>query len=40
VHGASEEKNDYSKECFYLELGQVFVHYPKYNMKIIQWDYN
>ena len=35
VHAPSEEKIDNSKDSFYEELGQVFGHFPKYNMKIL-----
>jgi hypothetical protein len=30
VHAPSEEKSDYSKDCFYKELEQVFYRFPKY----------
>ena len=37
VHAPSEEKSDYSKDCFYE---QVFDHFPKYHMKILVGDFN
>ena len=40
VHAPSEEKSDYSKDSFYLELGHIFYHFPKYHMKILLGDFN
>jgi exonuclease III len=40
VHAPTEEKSDDSKDSFYEELGQVFDHFPKYNMKILLGDFN
>jgi len=36
----SEKKSVDSKEIFYVELEQVFDHFPKYNMKILLGDFN
>jgi len=35
VNLPSEEKSDDSKDSFYENLEQVFVHFPKYHMKIL-----
>jgi hypothetical protein len=35
VNLPSEEKSDNSKDGFYEDLEQVFVHFPKYYMKIL-----
>jgi endonuclease/exonuclease/phosphatase family metal-dependent hydrolase len=40
VHAPSEEKSDESKDSFYEELEQVFVHFPKYHMIILLGDLN
>jgi len=40
VHAPSEEKSDYSKDCFYKELEQVFYHFPKYRMKFLLGEFN
>ena len=40
VHAPSEEKSDDSKDSFYEELEQVFVHFPRYRMKIQLGDFN
>jgi len=40
VHAPSEEKIEESKDSFYKELEQVFDHFPKYNMKMLQGDFN
>jgi hypothetical protein len=40
VHAPSEEKSDDSKERFYEVSEQVFLHFPKYNMKILLGDFN
>ena len=40
VHAPSGEKSDKSKDNFYEELEQVFVHFPKYRMKILLGDFN
>jgi hypothetical protein len=40
VRAPSEEKNYDSNENFYEELGQVFDHFPKYQMKIVLGDFN
>jgi hypothetical protein len=32
VHAPSEEKSDELKDSFYVELEQVFDHFPKYHM--------
>ena len=40
MHAPSEEKSDSSKESFYVELEQVFDHFPKYDMKILLGDFN
>jgi len=40
VHPPSEEKGDDLKDRFYKELGHVFDHLPKYNMKILLGDFN
>ena len=40
VHAPSEEKSDESKDSSYEELEQVFVHLPKYHIKIQLGDFN
>jgi len=40
VHAPSEEKSDDSKDSFYEELEQVFDHFPKYHIKMLQGDFN
>ena len=40
VHATSEDKRDDSKDSFYVELEQVFYHFPKYYTKIILGDFN
>jgi hypothetical protein len=35
VHATSEEKRDDSKDSFYEELEQVFIHFVKYHMEIL-----
>ena len=39
-HAPSEEKSDYSKDSFYVELEQVSDHFLKYHMKILLEDFN
>jgi hypothetical protein len=40
VHATSEEKCDESKDSFYVELEQVFDHFPKYHTKMLLGDFN
>ena len=40
LHASCKQKSDGSKESFYDELGQVFVHFPKYHMKILLRDFS
>ena len=40
VHALNEEKSDESKDSFYVELEQVFDHFPEYHMKILLGDFN
>ena len=40
VQAPSEEKSDDSKDCFYVELEQVFYNFLKYHMKILLGDFN
>jgi hypothetical protein len=40
VHAPSEEKSDESKDRFYEELEQIFVHFPKHHMKVLLGDFN
>jgi len=40
VHAPSKEKSDESKDSFYVELEQVFDHFPKYHMKMLLGDFN
>ena len=40
VHAPSEEKSDTSKDSFYVELEQVFDHFPKCHMKMLLGDFN
>jgi hypothetical protein len=35
VHAPNEEKSDDSEDCLYEEIEQVFVHFPKYHIKIL-----
>jgi hypothetical protein len=36
----SEDRSDDSKDGFYVELEQVFYHFPRYHMKILLGDFN
>jgi hypothetical protein len=38
VHAPSVENSCESKDSFYEELEQIFVHFPKYHMKILLGD--
>ena len=40
MHAPSEEKSDDSKNSVYVELEQVFYHFPKYHMKTLLGDFN
>jgi hypothetical protein len=40
AHASTEEKSDDSKNCFHVELEQVFHHFPNYHMKIRLGDLN
>jgi len=40
VHAPSEEKSDEEKDNFYVELEQVFDHFPKYHRKMLLGDFN
>jgi hypothetical protein len=40
VYPSSEENSGDSKDNFYVELEQVFNHFPKYHMKITLGDFN
>ena len=40
MHTLSEEKSDESKDSFYVELEQVFDHFPKYHTKMLLGDFN
>jgi len=40
VHPTSEEKSDDSNDSSYEKLGQVFEHYPQWQMKILLGDFN
>ena len=39
AHAPSEEKSEESKDGFYVELEQVFDHFPKYHMKMLLGDF-
>ena len=39
VHAPNEEKSDDSIDSFYVELQQVFHHFPKYHTKIPLGDF-
>jgi hypothetical protein len=40
VQAPCEQKNDDVKDSFYEELGYVFDHFPRYDMKIFLGDFN
>jgi hypothetical protein len=40
VHGPSEDKDDYIKECFYEEIELVFYQFPSYKTEILLGDFN
>jgi len=40
LHAPSKDKSVYSKDSFYVELEQVFDHFPRYQMKILLGDFN
>jgi hypothetical protein len=40
VHAPCEQKSDDVKDSFYEELGHVFDHFPRYDMKILLGDFN
>jgi hypothetical protein len=40
VLAPSEEKSDDSEDRICKELKQVFVHFPKYHIKILLGDFN
>ena len=40
VHAPSEDKSDDSRDSFYEELEQLFVHFPRYYMKILLGAFN
>ena len=40
VHAPSEEKREELKDSFCEELEEVFVHFPKYHMKILLGEFN
>ena len=40
MHASSEKKSDDKRDSFYVELEQVFGHFPKYHMKILLGDFN
>jgi exonuclease III len=40
VHAPSEEESDAAKNSFFLELEQVFDHFPKYHMKVLLGGFN
>jgi len=40
VHAPTQEKSDDSKHSFNEELNQVFLHLPKYHIKIQLGDFN
>jgi len=39
-HAPSKDKSDDPKDSFYVELEQVFDHFPRYHMKILIGDFN
>jgi hypothetical protein len=38
VHAPSEDESNYSEDSFYIELEQVFYHFPKYHLKTVLED--
>jgi len=40
VHALTEDKNDDKKDSFHKEPDCAFDQFPKYNMKILLWDFN
>jgi hypothetical protein len=40
VHAPSEEKSDDSEDIICKELEHVFIHFPKYHIKILLGDFN
>jgi hypothetical protein len=40
VHAPSKEKCDGKYDTFYVELEQVFSHFPKYDTKILVSDFS
>jgi hypothetical protein len=40
LHTPCEDTSDDIKDSFYEELGRVFDHFPRYDMKILLGDFN
>jgi hypothetical protein len=40
VHAPCKDTSDDIKDSFYEELGRVFDHFPRYDMKILLGDFN